>query len=555
MGPLCIITLLSCVTLCLAHSNRLVVTFLNPEEALLSRECTPSNTTLVKQYGRRAVIDMGREAELMLDQPSLIQAYEKCALNVTNVEVDLLVASVGMMLTNSEPLSTALWHYADDEPYSMQMEWVWHNRSFLGDPNVTVGVLDTGLAQEALDPGLFAHMADGYDFISDSGVSSDGDGRDPIAVDPGGVISADCPVPFHGTMMANLIAGADPNAPGMQPLSTLLPIRVLGACGMGYANDVADGIVWAVGGTINGIESNPKPAQVLSMSFSGAGPCPSYLQSAILTAVTRGTILVAASGNDGADALAGHFPANCVGVVPVGASTRRGTLAAYSNRGDLMAAAPGGDPTDPVWSVAANASGLTLASGYGTSFSTALTSGLFALKLAMPALNTSLSRLFFDGEFNPFTSCEGGGCGPGIESGLLLVTSSGLAIAGLNDTSMDFNGILNAQRATVKAAALAGNCAAGSYGYGIDQCTTIQNPSRTVLGICNGDKNLGTGPTSCSYSASTAGTFSVSGTLNGNAIPSGVQLWNVSTTGTYLLVATGAAGASYSTYTQAMVLW
>ena len=98
-------------------------------------------------------------------------------------------------------------------------------------------------------------------------------------------------------------------------------------------------------------------------------------------------------------------------------------------------------------------------------------------------------------------------------------------------------------------AALGGNCAAGSYGYGIGQCTTIQSTQATTLGICDGNTNTGAGPTACSFPVSSAGTFKLSGSLNGNAVPAGIQLWNVSATGTYLLVAAGAAGASYSTYT------
>ena len=48
-------------------------------------------------------------------------------------------------------------------------------------------------------------------------------------------------------------------------------------------------------------------------------------------------VLVAAAGNAGAD-VRGYFPANCVGVLSVGASTEDGRLAAYSNFGaDILA--------------------------------------------------------------------------------------------------------------------------------------------------------------------------------------------------------------------------
>ena len=61
----------------------------------------------------------------------------------------------------------------------------------------------------------------------------------------------------------------------------LQPICTLGQCSTGYANDAADAIVWAAGGQINGLWVNPRPAKVISMSFSGYGQCPSFLQSAV----------------------------------------------------------------------------------------------------------------------------------------------------------------------------------------------------------------------------------------------------------------------------------
>ena len=59
------------------------------------------------------------------------------------------------------------------------------------------------------------------------------------------------------------------------------------------------------------------------MSFTGKGACPSYLQSAVHQAVRLGSILVAAAGNMADDA-ALYFPANCEGVINVGATTIHG---------------------------------------------------------------------------------------------------------------------------------------------------------------------------------------------------------------------------------------
>lgn len=504
---------------CVGESDRWVVTFKAPSEALASRDCIPPNMTLVKQYGRRAVLKAVAGGPTVVEW-GLLEAvfyYKGCNLTATNVEKDSLVESVIVTTSyayGSMPVQN-LWQYSDTEPYSIQMESVWANFSILGDPNITVAVLDSGLAASALVEGLFIHMADGYDFVSDPAISMDGDGRDPNVLEPMDS-NGTCPIQFHGTMMATLITGQDERIPGMQPQSTLLPVRVLGLCSTGYANDVADGIVWAAGGNINGLQPNPKPAQVISMSFSGAGPCPSYLQSAIQTAVTQGAILVAAAGND-ADRMGAHFPANCMGVVPVGASTRTGEVAAYSNMGPgLLAYAPGGDASNPVLSLTSSTQGeggdrLSVTAGYGSSFSAALVSGLFALKLSIPALRASLARLFFEGEFIDFPTCAGH-CDAGMESGLRLIMGSGKATAGLNlnFSSLDGNASLehaHDHEAIVKAnvfytmGALGGVCLPGTMALAAGSTVCLQCTAGTF--------SSGVGQLNCT--ACYAGTYSTVG--------------------------------------------
>ena len=70
--------------------------------------------------------------------------------------------------------------------------------------------------------------------------------------------------------------------------------------------------------------------------------------------------MVAAAGNAGAD-VRGYFPANCEGVLSVGASTEGGRLAAYSNFGaDILAP---GICSSPLWLLYS----VSLAHLYGTS--------------------------------------------------------------------------------------------------------------------------------------------------------------------------------------------
>ena len=75
------------------------------------------------------------------------------------------------------------------------MESVWHNNSLTGNASVEIAVLDSCLARAAMDA-LFFNLADGYDFIEES--------LSPL--DPGALMSDTCPAPYHGTMMASIVA-------------------------------------------------------------------------------------------------------------------------------------------------------------------------------------------------------------------------------------------------------------------------------------------------------------------------------------------------------------
>ncbi|MEU4158657.1 S8 family serine peptidase [Actinoplanes sp. NPDC026670] len=213
---------------------------------------------------------------------------------------------------------------------------------------VTVAVLDTGFRPHAdLAPNLVA----GYDFIADAANTADGDGRDGDARDPGDWNDeGDCgatafsPSSWHGTHIAGIIAAVRDNGvgvAGIAPRARVQPVRVLGTCG-GLDSDIADAIVWASGAPVPGAPANTTPARVINMSLGGYGPCGPTLQAAVDKALSRGTSVVVSAGNSAADAAAYH-PANCDGVITVGATGDDGYLASYSNYGDTVeVAAPGG---------------------------------------------------------------------------------------------------------------------------------------------------------------------------------------------------------------------
>ena len=191
---------------------------------------------------------------------------------------------------------------------------------------VVVAVPDTGVLkahpdlQEALLPGL--DLVDG-----------DADPEEPVV---GGLQS------FHGSHVAS-IAAAPWNGVGMAGASQarLLPIRLLDPGGSGRESDLILALRWAAGLPVEGLPPNPNPARVVNLSLAGVGPCSAPLQEAIDEARARGVLVVAAAGNQGED-YRGYFPANCRGVLPVGAVGPDGRLAPYSNRGAPLLA-PGGN--------------------------------------------------------------------------------------------------------------------------------------------------------------------------------------------------------------------
>ena len=107
--------------------------------------------------------------------------------------------------------------------------------------NVTVAVLDTGILPR--HPDLDGQIMGGYDFVSDTFSSLDGDGPDPDPTDPGDGSSFGFTSSFHGTHVAGTIAAAMDNETGVvgvAPAARILPVRVLGSFG-GTSFDIPPG--------------------------------------------------------------------------------------------------------------------------------------------------------------------------------------------------------------------------------------------------------------------------------------------------------------------------
>jgi serine protease len=262
---------------------------------------------------------------------------------------------------------------------------------------VTVAVIDTGILPH---PDLDGRVLPGYDFISDPNRARDGNARDPNPRDEGDWSDGECGYTqrsfFHGLFVAGLIGANTNNGVGIAGIAgnvKILPVRTLGDCG-GTFEDILEGVLWASGVRIAGVPPNTTPAKVINLSLGGFGACDQSVQEAIDDALAQGAVVVAAAGNSTLD-VADFAPANCSGVITVGAHSAAGTLASYSNYGrriDLTA--PGGDLPLTGLVVSLSNTGRTVPEeptyemAEGTSFAAPMVSGTAALMLARDPLLT-----------------------------------------------------------------------------------------------------------------------------------------------------------------------
>ena len=312
----------------------------------------------------------------------------------------------------------------------------------IGSASVTVAVVDTGITPH---PDLDGRILPGYDFISDPVTANDGNGRDADPSDPGDATSDnECgdgipgePSFFHGTFVSGIIAAGTDNGVGIAGLdwnAKILPVRTLGKCG-GSFDDILDGVLWASGVPVAGVPPNPNPARVINMSLGGLGSCPQSFQDAVNAALAQGAVIVVSAGNASEDAI-DFSPANCSGVITIGASTRQGDITSYSNFGKRVdLSAPGGDGSMTDWILSTGNDG-TAGPGnpdyefaVGTSFAAPYVAATASLMIARnPNLTpgriqdiiTGTTRLFAFG-----TACGiSGSCGAGLLDSSLALQST-----------------------------------------------------------------------------------------------------------------------------------
>lgn len=372
---------------------------------------------------------------LLRTHPDVEAVYEDQRRRITAVPSDPFYPGGQVAITPA----VGQWYLRNSSPTlvsSINAEAAWDVT--LGSPSIVVADLDTGVRFD--HPDLAGKLLPGYDFISaDSNGSfttaADGDGRDADPSDPG---DFDVNFPqygstWHGTQTSGLIAAATNNGVGMASIGRnvmILPVRVLGVDG-GLDSDIVAGMRWASGLHVPGVPDNPQAnwASVINMSLGGTGACTQLYRDAVVELAARGTVVVAAAGNE--EGLAVDAPANCPGVVGVGAVRHSGTKVGFSNVGpELSITAPGGNCVNATGAclyplLTTTNAGFRTPVAYtgqgtytdsfdatiGTSFSTPLVSGTLALMFsADPTLTAAQAIDLLKATARPF-SVTGGSAG------------------------------------------------------------------------------------------------------------------------------------------------
>jgi serine protease len=358
---------------------------------------------------------------------------------------DLVLTSDSVPNDPYFPQQTNLWSPApvtSDAPppdYSVDAPTMWDATQ--GRKSVVVAVVDGGIVAHV---DLAKQTVPGYDMIADSRSAKDGNGRDSNAADPGnasnGTYCSAHPSSWHGTHVAGIIAARRNNGigiAGIAPGVAVQPVRVVGQCGAAMS-DVIAGIRWASGGYVPGVPRNQTPADVINLSLSSSVTdysCPVAFQDVIDEARARGAVVIASAGNQGESVLT-RTPANCAGVLSVGATALDGSPTTYTNAGRTIGMmAQGGEAGEGkgIWSTVdagtAGPVGSTYGQKAGTSMAAPTVSAAAALVLSLGSFTNdevvqvlkaaALKPPELDGFYtcisrDPTTGAERNVCGAGI---------------------------------------------------------------------------------------------------------------------------------------------
>jgi subtilisin family serine protease len=223
---------------------------------------------------------------------------------------------------------------------------------------ITIAEVDSGV--NASLTALSGKILTGIDFGTQGG-----NGQIDRETDPFG----------HGTAMASIMVAAPTifGIEGLAPAAKILPVAIplLGTSDANGNDHLSDAITWAA----------DHGAKIINMSLgasrdqqSDSLACPADEQAAVYHALSKGSIVVAAAGNNGPSPTDIEEPSVCIGVVTVGAIDSTGTVASFSSRTPKLTVTAPGVNIPSLGRIAGQAY-----QGKGTSQASALTSAALAL--------------------------------------------------------------------------------------------------------------------------------------------------------------------------------
>jgi len=302
--------------------------------------CENSKRRLLTSLGLQLMDEIPQIGVLVISVPQEALNRVKSALS-RNPMIDFV----------EENLKVSLSAIPNDKYYGLQ----WHLQKILateawnltlGQPNVTVAVLDTGVDPE--HPDLHAKLLEGYNAYDDSTNATD-----------------DC---GHGTMVAGAVGAMTNNSLGISAIGwqiPILPIKV------NYPGEGSSSYSLLAKGLAYAADKGAKVASLSWLIFNG-----SALKSAAKYFMDKGGLVVAAGGNTGKYETYTDNPY----IVSVGATNSSDWVATFSSYGPYIdLSAPGVGIFTTI--IGKQATSYDYAYGYasGTSLSTPITAGLAAL--------------------------------------------------------------------------------------------------------------------------------------------------------------------------------
>jgi subtilisin family serine protease len=318
-------------------------------------------------------------------------------------------------------------HYMSVLPFgaaaapAMSLDQAWAPRELIrgpeamayerGDPAVIIAVVDTGVMLD--HPELASRLRRGYDTVQLIG--SDLPSGMRLVTDESRGFGEPVDLVGHGTSCAGIIgASGEAIPPGLAGDCGVLPLRVLGSArcpgradpvGIGAIADIDCGVKCAI----------DLGAKVLNLSFGTPqaeiepnGPMPH--SDVVRYGVSRGCILIAASGNSGKEE--GFSPAALEGVIAVGAVDAKAAPCEFTTRGDHVALSAPGEGI-----ISSSLHGYARVTG--TSFAAPMVSATVGLLVSRAlarayTLDGPAVRKILCQSARPWGRGQGKGCGAGV---------------------------------------------------------------------------------------------------------------------------------------------